>query len=249
MSDAGAFAGSRATKQEVMAAVAVDGAWLTEAACLRLMLPAAIPPAIELIARFGKRPSALTEWLDVVPPGADLSGLASSTLIWALENTAEQASQGEARALIELHRQVIAGERPTRVQWSEARRAAVTATGHADPASHYAHAMVEAAAWHPDSAPSILYDTLLPSLIHVSRGALKEAGWGDSESAQVREIVQRSLATDPDGDPYRLVRAEAPALFRHMEAASTADALASAHAANEAFAALLYLTRESERVS
>lgn len=249
MSEIGAFAGSRATQQDVMAAVTADGAWLTEAACLRLMLPAAIPPAIELIARFGKRPSALTDWLGVVAPGADLSGLASRTLIWAIEKAGEEAPRGEARAVIELHRLVIAGERPARAQWSEARRAAVIATEHSDPASHYAHAMVEAAAWHPDSAASVLYDTLLPWLIHVSRRTLKEAGWGDSESAQVREIVQRSLAADPDGDPYRLVRGEAPDLFRQMEDAGAADALASAQAADEAFTALLFLTRENEPVS
>ena len=202
----------------------------------------AIIPAITLLARFAKREDAQAEWHAAVDGRRNRHRLASTMILWALRQVDLDGTGETGLAVAALHERLLAGDPPTRAEWSKARRAALAATDRAKPDQRVAYEMAEAAAWNPAGAPSVLNDTLLPWLIHISTDAMAACGWTDADSDAIGPFVARALDEDAEADPYRHVRAEAPELFARMEAAGAADAREIRRAAEAGLAALLDAT-------
>lgn len=202
----------------------------------------AITPAITLLARFAKREDAQAEWQAAADGRRDRHRLASMMVLWALQQVDPDGTCETGLAVATLHQRLLAGDPPPRAEWSRVRRAALAATDRAPRGERVVYEMAEAAAWDPSGASTVLSDTLLPWLIHVSTNAMAVCGWTGADSDAIGPFVARALEEDAEADPYRLVRAEAPELFARMEAAGAADAREIRRVAEATLAALLDAT-------
>ena len=137
----------------------------------------AITPAITLLARFAKREDAQAEWQAAADGRRDRHRLASMMVLWALQQVDPDGTCETGLAVATLHQRLLAGDPPPRAEWSRVRRAALAATDRAPRGERVVYEMAEAAAWDPSGASTVLSDTLLPWLIHVSTNAMAACGW------------------------------------------------------------------------
>lgn len=137
----------------------------------------AITPAITLLARFAKREDAQAEWQAAAEGRRDRHRLASMMVLWALQQVDPDGTCETGLAVATLHQRLLAGDPPPRAEWSRVRRAALAATDRAPRGERVVYEMAEAAAWDPSGASTVLSDTLLPWLIHVSTNAMAACGW------------------------------------------------------------------------
>ncbi|WP_342249189.1 hypothetical protein [Sphingomonas sp. OTU376] len=211
-------------------------------------LPAAIPPALEMIGRLGDSPDALVLWLDAVAPGASLRHLPSKMLLWTMHRLEESGFlSDELGKVAGLHARLIAGDEPPRAEWKAVRRAAIAETNARQGLDRLAHGVVEAAAWDPAVAPTVLREALGPWLQHIAATAATGTGWSEADVRAMQKIVDDARASDPAADPLTVVQEKAPALLARMDAARHADQAATVSAAAAALEALMRYTRECQQ--
>jgi hypothetical protein len=109
------------------------------------------------------------EWFDAVAVGQDMGVLAHALIGWLLTDgrygmlhlSADEQVLAIVRRVAELHRRGEAGQEPTPTEWSMARDAAMAAADAHEPGTEkLMMSMVEACAWNPATAATVISDTL-----------------------------------------------------------------------------------------
>jgi hypothetical protein len=206
----------------------------------RTGMPKAFGAALDAVAKnLGSPESAgrfAVEWLDAVPLGEDMGGVAHALMGWLLTDgehgvlrlTPDEAVQEIVRHVAELHRRGEAGQAPTAAEWGAARAAAIAVSdAYEKGIEKLVVATAEAAAWNPATAATVIADTLRAwSTLGPVRGG---AGRKQHAEQMGRDIqarnAQRAAEAEKAGLPKPAVdMAEARnAFFAVMMRAAQAD--------------------------
>jgi len=184
-----------------LGAIAEDGG--AEAYSERLGFPLALAAILDQLINdgYGKLDDAIAfalEWLEGTPVGADLSQVASSTLLvilsepGLLELTGGDARMEQARlGVLDLHSRAMGGEDISRQTWKAARSEALAASDAAenDPLLRGAGAVAEAAAW-PATMRTVLSDTISARGLMEVRRRLDSIGWTDELETRIFYIMK-----------------------------------------------------------
>jgi hypothetical protein len=150
----------------------------------RTGMPKAFGAAIDAVAKYLGSPENAgrfaIEWLDAVPVGEDMAGVAHGLIGWLLTDGAygilrlatTEAAQEVVRRVAGLHRRGAAGEVPTAAEWGAARAAAMAVSDTYEKGTEkLVVATAEAAAWNPATASTVIADTLRAwSMLGAARG-------------------------------------------------------------------------------
>jgi hypothetical protein len=150
----------------------------------RTGMPKAFGAAIDAVAKYLGSPENAgwfaVEWLDAVPVGEDMAGVAHGLIGWLLTDDAygilrlatTEAAQEVVRRVAELHRRGEAGQVPTAAEWGAARAVAMAVSDACEKGTEkLVVATAEAAAWNPATASTVISDTLRAwSMLGAARG-------------------------------------------------------------------------------
>jgi hypothetical protein len=206
----------------------------------RTGMPKAFGAAIDAVAKnLGSPENAgrfAVEWLDAVPVGEDMGGVAHALIGWLLTDGEQgvlrlattEAVREMVRRVAELHRRGAAGQAPTAAEWGAARAAAMAVSDTYEKGiEKLVMATVEAAAWNPATAATVISDTLRAwSLLGSARGG---AGRKEHAEQMSRELQTRNAQAAADAEKAGLPKPDIDmvevrnAVFAVMMRAAQAD--------------------------
>jgi hypothetical protein len=182
----------------------------------RTGMPRAFGAAIDAVARNLGSPEAAgrfaIEWLDAVPVGEDMGGVAHALIGWLLTDdehgilrlATTEAVQEIVRRVAELHRRGAAGEVPTAAEWGAARTAAMAVSDTCEKGTEKSiMATVEAAAWNPVTAATVMSDTMRAwSLLGAARGGSARQAHAEQMDRDIKaRHAQRAAEAEKAGLP------------------------------------------------
>ncbi|MBO9713308.1 hypothetical protein [Sphingomonas sp.] len=179
-----------------------------------LGLPAGLALPVELLSiNASGGAGGLEAFLLAVPPGADATPLVANALLWMLDQVAGASSV--AAEVREAQAAALAGASPPREAWRALRKRAMAATAEARaPAEAAAATMVEAMAWDPTEARSVLRDALDGWV----GWCMAQAPGPDPLTQEEQQVVQAAL--EAGGVELRLDLPVEPELARRLDAGS-----------------------------
>jgi hypothetical protein len=174
----------------------------------RTGLPKALGAALDALAKHLGSPENAgrftVEWLDAVPVGEDMAGVAHGLIGWLLKDAeygilrlaTTDAVQETVRRIADLHRCGAAGEVATAAEWGAARAAAMAVSDACEKGTEKrVAATAEAAAWNPAAASTVISDTLQAwSLLGVARGGAARQADAEQMSRELNARHARAEA-------------------------------------------------------
>lgn len=161
----------------------------------RLGIPKALGSLVDTIAASQgtarRAAQYTTDWLEAVPIGQDLHGVAHAVLVWLLTDrehgVVRHATSDVERRMIDavaaLHRRSRLGDRPEAAVWRDVRHAAMAATDSlATEMQKAVGHTAEAAAWDPATTGLVLSDTAR-SWMAIDMRAAPEKIWSEEDRA------------------------------------------------------------------
>jgi hypothetical protein len=206
----------------------------------RTGMPKALGAAIDAVAKnLGSPENAgrfAVEWFDSVAVGEDMGRVAHALIGWLLTDgeqgilrlaTAEAVHE-IARRVAELHRRGAAGQAPTAAEWGAARAAAMAVSDSYEKGiEKLVVATVEAAAWNPATAATVISDTLRAwSLLGPVRGGADRKAHAEQMGRDLEaRNAQRAAEAEKAGLPKPAVdmREVFNGVFAVMARAAQAD--------------------------
>ena len=205
----------------------------------RTGMPRAFGAAIDAVARNLGSPEAAgrfaVEWLDAVPVGADMCSVAHALIGWLLTDdeygiqrlAATEAAEEVVRRVAELHRRGAAGEVPTAAEWGAARTAAMAVSDTCEKGTEKSvMATVEAAAWNPATAATVMSDTMRAwSLLGAARGGSARQAHAEQLDRDIKARnalraaeAEKAGLRKPDVDMLELRNAVFAVIMRALQA-------------------------------
>jgi hypothetical protein len=205
----------------------------------RTGMPRAFGAAIDAVARNLGSPEAAgrfaVEWLGAVPVGEDMCCVAHALIGWLLTDdehgiqrlATTAAAQESVRRVAELHRRGAAGEVPTAAEWGAARTAAMAVSDTCEKGTEKSVvATVEAAAWNPATAATVVSDTMRAwNLLGAARGGSARQAHAEQLDRDIRARnalraaeAKKAGLPKPDADVVELRNAVFAVMMRAIQA-------------------------------
>jgi hypothetical protein len=169
----------------------------------RLSIPKALGSLVDTIAALLGTAERAAEfgqdWLEAVPIGRDLHGVAHAVLVRLLTDpehgVIRHATSDPERQMIDrvmaLHQQSQSGDKSAVAAWREVRTAATTATdGATTDMQRAVGRTVEAAAWDPATTGMVLSDTARSWTAAEGLAAMDKLGWTERDDRAMRERLK-----------------------------------------------------------